>query len=146
MVLLLKCFFLLILFKKFTLRDQSFREWKWQSLNFIYLCCLHCGYQGKIILILQMSTGHIFLPSKYLFLLTLYKKLTLSGYSFRKWAWHFPYFGLSNSRESCFKASKVALDEYFYRQYVQFFSNFVQKIGFEWSQFQKIGVSLCQFF
>ena len=36
--------FLLILTKRSTFCDDSFRNWEWHSLNFDYFCFLLCGY------------------------------------------------------------------------------------------------------
>ena len=74
----LKFLVLLILYEKLTFSDHSFRRWTWYSLNFIYLCCLHCEYEGKVVLKLQKFRWTIFLPRKCSFLLFLYKILTLS--------------------------------------------------------------------
>ena len=65
MFLPLKYSFLIVLYKKSTLSDCSFRGWAQQSLSFVYLNCLyadtgiyllkvnnrntHCGCEGKVV-------------------------------------------------------------------------------------------------
>ena len=58
----IKRFILLILYKKSILRHHCFRRWTKHSLNFIYLCCLHCGYQGNFVLkLLKFCWRNIFI-------------------------------------------------------------------------------------
>ena len=58
----IKRFILLILYKKSILSHHCFRRWAQHSLNFIYLCCLHCGYQGNFALkLLKFCWRYIFI-------------------------------------------------------------------------------------
>ena len=58
----IKRFILLILYKKSILSHHCFRRWTKHSLNFIYLCCLHCGYQGNFVLkLLKFCWRNIFI-------------------------------------------------------------------------------------
>ena len=52
--------------------------------------------------------------------------------------------GLLILGESCFKAPKALLEEIFYHC-LFIFANFVQKVNFELSQFQKMGVAAAEF-
>ena len=147
MFLPLKCSFLLTLYKNppraiIVLKvELAERGTRWT----IFICfAIFSGIRGK--LFWSSICSIIFSPLKCSFLLILYEKSTLNDHGFSRWAWHsgkFFLFVLSSLRvfgESRFKGPKVPLDEFFYHWNVQF-ANFARKINFEWSQFQKVGVT-----
>ena len=128
--------------QKSTSSNHSFKSWtRWT----IFICfAIFSGIRGKLFWSSICSIK--FSPLKCSFLLILYEKSTLNDHGFSRWAWHsgkFFLFVLSSLRvfgESRFKGPKVPLDEFFYHWNVQF-ANFARKINFEWSQFQKVGVT-----
>lgn len=126
MFLPLKCLFLLILYKKWTLRDHRLRRWTWHSLNFYDLFCVHCGYQGKVVLKLQkLCWVNIFTIEMFLFANFILEvefeqsKFPKTKVAFYELLW-LVLVSFWVLKESCFKSPKALLDEYFYHLDVHF--------------------------
>ena len=94
--------------------------------------------------------GWIFLPFKCLFLLTLYKKGTFSNHSFGRWVWNSLNF-IHPSSLDCLYYGKFVLNPpklhwtNIFIFEILIFSNFIEKVIFDQSQFQRVDVTLAEF-
>ena len=133
--------------QKSTTSNHSFKSWTrwtWHSLNNFYLFAIFSGIRGK--LFWSSICSIIFSPLKCSFLLILCEKSTLNDHGFSRWAWHSGKFfylcclHCGYLEKVVLKVQKFLWTNFFTIEMFNF-ANFARKINFEWSQFQKVGVT-----